>query len=151
MRKKAFFTLLVIQMVIILIPLLSFLLNKDKGQKISFCVDEYLVSEKSVVTDGVTVEENNNEILSFLKTPEISLDKGTYIVKVNYNTNQLGNYISASSEALNDLEIRSEKAELSPYYQEAQITIELTRAADDIVIEAVYGGKGFVSIRDMTI
>lgn len=142
---------LLIYLIIILIPIMTFIINNNNRFKKSFCIDDYEVSENVLVADGITANEENTGQGVFLYTPQLSLDKGIYIVTINYDADQFGNSINAYSNSLNSFEMHSTLVELNPYNKEAQLTIELNRTADDITIQAVYGGKGFINIKDIKI
>lgn len=140
-----------IQLLILLTALLGWLLHKGSLFQKTFSLEEYIVSDETVVVEDVTTDETMSEGGSFVHTPEISLKRGTYSVYVNYNANIGGSVAYAGSSQLGSLEMHCPDIELNPAYHTAELTLELSRGVTDLTLSASFSGQGYLSITGISI
>lgn len=154
-RKRRFAThtyiLMVLQLLIMFTALLGWLLHRGNLYQKTFTLDEYIVSENTVVIQDVTTDETMSEGGDFMHTPEIALDKGTYLIYVNYNANADDSAIYAGSPQLSSLEMQCPGRTLNPAYHTAVLTLDLSRDVTGFTVSASFSGKGYLSITGVSI
>lgn len=129
----------------------SYLLGRGDAFSKVYTADELTLEAGEIAEDGSFVKEDrhgtDDAFLSFRE----SLDKGIYIVRVNYYTNSEDNVLSAYTSLLSDLDFRSEAISLDPGLRTAYITMELNRSCEDVLIKLAYSGEGHLSVQEISL
>lgn len=151
MRLKDRFTkqalvLMTFEILIIIFALLSWLIHRGNLSQKAITLDQYVVSENTVVIQDVTTDETMNEGGVFVRTPELSLKKGTYSIRIDYNANAAGSSVYVESSQLSSLEMHCQVAQLNPAYHTAYLTLDLPRDITDLTVNVSFSGEGYVSI-----
>lgn len=148
---KQVYVIAAVQLLVMLAALLGWLLHRGGLFQKSFALDEYIVSENTVVIEDVTTDDTMNEGGAFIRTPEIALDKGTYSIYVDYNANAAGSIAQAGSSQLGSLDMHCPDIALTPAYHTAVLSLDLSRSVTDFTISATFSGKGYLSITGVRI
>lgn len=148
--RKSLFLLLLCQLFILTCACGSYLLNRGEAFSRTFSCDELALSAGVQENDVIRIDEGNGTQGIFL-TVEQPLEKGVYLVMVNYAASAQGNSISASSTYLNGLELRSNPADLSPDMQSATLTVDIRRDTPQLTISVSYSGSGSLEITGLGI
>lgn len=137
---------LTLQLLILITAFSAWLIHRGTLFQKVITLDEYIVSENTVVIEDVTTDATMNEGGIFLSTPGLSLKKGTYTIRVDYNTNAKDNIVYAQSAQLGPLEMHCVEATLDPACHTASLTLDLARDVTDLTVKASFSGKGWISI-----
>lgn len=137
---------LTLQLLILITAFSAWLIHRGTLFQKVITLDEYIVSENTVVIEDVTTDATMNEGGIFLSTPGLSLKKGTYTIRVDYNTNAEDNIVYAESAQLGPLEMHCVEATLDPACHTASLTLDLARDVTDLTVKASFSGKGWISI-----
>lgn len=140
-----------IQAVIIFSALLFWLVNRGNSLQKTFSMDELIVSENAVVTEDIATDSSRSPAGSLVTTSGLSLKAGTYQFLIDYNVNQEGSYISASSSQLGPMELRCSSVNLDPAGQTAVLTAELSRSASDLQVNVYFSGSGSIRISSIIV
>ena len=141
--------LLLCQGCLLAAAVLFWLFNRGNAFQKSCSLDEFRVTDSTVVIQDVTTDETMSEGGIFLETPTLSLDKGVYLVEISYNADREGSMISVGSKELSETQLRCKDAVLNPRLHHVTMTMELTEPADDVVISAGFSGEGYISITEV--
>ena len=135
--RYLFYTLL--KVLILLFAILVWLFNRGNAYQHFFAFDEFIPADHAV-TDHEIVSTNSDlsEEGSFMKTLPITLQKGSYLVTIEYTVDSAGNYVSASTSQLSSLEFHAPDIHLSPVNVTASVTIELSRRVTDFTLEEFF-------------
>lgn len=139
------------QLIIMLLAFIVYFSNRGNAYEREFLADEYQLADYAKAQDTVTVDQSNAASGVFMRTPELSLEKGIYRIQVNYNASQSGNTLQAVTSQLSPINWNSTPAQLDPGLHTAHLTLELNRAADDVRIETSFSGSGSLEITYMGI
>ncbi len=148
---KSLYILFACQAIILLFALGSYVLNRGQAFQKVFTLDEYQVADCTKVVEDVTVDETSGYTGVFLTTPELELDKGIYQVQIHYNADRTGNMAHVSSAQLNTLEFHCPSIELEPSEHTATMILDISRDAEDIIIETSFSGAGYLSITGVSV
>ena len=148
--RKSFVLLLLCQFLILACACGSYLLGRGQAFSRTFSCDELTLSAGVLENDRIQIDENTGTAGTFI-TIEQPLDKGVYLVMVNYAASAQGNSVSASSSYLNGLELRSNPADLSPDMQSASLTVDISRDTPQLTISVSYSGTGSLEITGLGI
>ena len=140
-----------IQAVIIFSALIFWLVNRGSSLQKSFSVDELIVSENAVVTEDIATDSSRSSAGSLLTTADLSLNAGTYQFLIDYNVDQEGSYVSASSSRLGPMELRCSSVNLDPAGQTAVLTAELSRSTSDLQMNVYFSGAGSIRISSIIV
>ena len=143
---KQTFVLMAIEILIMAAALLGWLIHRGTLYNKTIALDEYIVSENTVVIEDVTTDATMSEGGVFVRTPELSLKKGTYSIRIDYNANSAESSVFVGSAQLSSLEMHCQAAQLNPAYHTAYLTLDLSRDVTDLTINASFSGKGYLSI-----
>lgn len=151
MRVKTKFTrwsyiFLALQLLIMIVAFSNWFIHRRTLFSTTISLDEYIVSENTVVINDVTTDALMSEGGVFVSTPELSLKKGTYTIYINYNADRDGSTVHARSSQLDTLEMHCLDAELNPAYHSAALKLDVSRDVTDLVVSASFSGKGYLSI-----
>lgn len=146
-----YFFFLSLQILIFAVTILIWLFNRGNAFVKTFMPEEYITDSHAVVSQDVSIENTTNESCSFLQTPLLSLEKGIYLIRIDYNASDGGSYVSAATSQLNSLELHTSDIQLSPANHTAFITVELSRDVTDFSLEAIFSGHGNLSITGISI
>jgi len=143
--------LLLIQLILLASAVFFWLFNRGNAFQKTFILDEYIVADSTVVAEDVTVDDTMSQGGVFMETPPLSLEKGVYQIEIGYNANHRDSTVSVSSESLNEAQLRCAVSYLNPNLHHTTMTLELTKAADDVIISAGFSGRGYLSITNVGI
>lgn len=144
------YIILGLQAFILLTAVFSWMLHRGNAYNRVFTLDEYTLSGTAIAAEDVSIDELGGQAGVFLSTPALSLEKGIYQIQVDYNVDRPGSVVSVSS-SLGAMECIAPPLELNPDTHSAAMTLELSRNADDVYIEASFSGSGFLSITNMAV
>lgn len=151
MQKKSLIIVLICQFLILAIACGSYLLNRGKAFYQVYSPQDFTLSAGEYrETDGIVIEDNHGHTGSFLSFTE-ALDKGIYLIRINYTTNSAGNTISASCSEISDLDIRTAPAKLEPGVSTAYITLDLRRDAREVLVDVSFNGEGYLTVSEISI
>lgn len=139
------YILMGVQLLILFFAAGSWLVNRSHAYHRIFTLEDYIVSEKALLEDSVSVDAAQSESGVFLSTPALRLDPGIYHIQIDYQADTPGSMVSAVS-GLSSLEMHCSPVELTPASLSTILPLEITRAADDVVIEVSFSGQGHLSI-----
>lgn len=142
--------LLLIQGTIMSIAVLYWLFNRGNAFHKTFSLEEFLVSDSTVVMQDVTTDETMFQGGVFMQTPTLSLERGVYQVDIGYNASRSGSRIFITSADPDNSRIHCADAGLNPKLHQATLSLELT-GADNVVISADFSGDGYLSITNVSI
>lgn len=145
------FVLAAVQLLVMLAALLGWLIHRGNLFQKSFTLDEYIVCENTVVAEDVTTDETMYEGGTFIRTPEITLARGTYSIYVNYNANAADSSARAESSQPGSLDMHCPDVALNPAYHTAVLSLDLSRGVTDFTVSASFSGKGYLSITGIRI
>lgn len=148
---KQSFILIAAHLLLLLAAVLSFLIHRGNLFRKEFTLNEYLVSENTVVAEDITTDETMNGGGAFVRTLDITLDKGTYSIYVNYNANAADSIAYAESAQLGTLDMHCPDIALNPAYHTAVLSLDLSRRVTDFTVGARFSGKGYLSITGVNI
>lgn len=141
-----------IQFLIMLAVLLNWGIHRKNLFLRDIALDEYIVSENTVVVNEVTTDAlMSDEGGVFMRTPELSLKKGTYNICMNYNADRAENMVYVESSQLDFREMHYLQTELNPAYHSTTMRLDLSRDVTDLVISASFSGKGYLTIINTSI
>lgn len=140
-----------IQAVIIFSALIFWLVNRGSSLQNTLAPDELIVSETAVAAEDITTDSSRSSAGSLLTTAGLSLKAGTYQFLIDYNVNQEGSYISASSSQLGPMELRCSSVNLDPAGQTAVLTVELSRNVSDLQVNVYFSGAGSIRISSIIV
>lgn len=143
---KQVYILIAVQLLVLLSALLGWLTHRGNLFQKSFTLDEYIVSENTVVLEDVTTDETMSDGGIFVRTPDMTLDKGTYSIYVDYNANAADSSAHAGSSQLGSLDMHCPDITLNPAYHTAVLSLDLSRRVTDFTVSASFSGKGYLSI-----
>lgn len=148
---KPVYILMAAQLLIMSAAILGWLVHRGNPFQKTFTLDEYIVTENTVVIEDVTTDDTMNEGGTFMRTPDTTLKKGTYTIHVSYNANADESTVSAGSSQLSSLEMHCPDAPLNPAYHTAVLSLDLSRGVTDFSVSASFSGKGYLSITGVSI
>lgn len=143
--------LIAVQLLILLAALLGWFIHRGSLFQKSFALDEYIVSENTVVIQDITTDETMSEGGIFVRTPEITLEKGTYSIYIDYNANAADSSAHAESSQAGSLDMHCPDITLNPAYHTAVLSLDLSRRVTDFTVSASFSGKGYLSITGVRI
>lgn len=143
--NKTIILLLSCQLLILCMALGSYLLSRGRAFSRSFTCDDLSFSAGVLQNDTIRINDTISTGETFI-TVDQPLEKGVYQVLINYVTNAEGSTISASAASLNGMEFRSTPAQLSPYMQTAELTVDLAKDTPQLTISVNYGGQGSLEV-----
>lgn len=151
MFKKPLYILLLCQFLIIATALGGYLFNRGDAFSKVYTREELTLAAGELTEDGgMTKTEKHGHDEEFISFTE-ALDKGIYIVRVNYHTTSDENILRASTSLLSDLDFRTAPTFLDPALRTAYITLELNRSCDDVLVEIAYSGEGNLTIQEISL
>ncbi len=148
--NRPFLYLLLIQLVILLLALGSFLVQKPRLMLKGFTVDDYVLTAGELTEDVALIDDLSGHRGSFL-TINTPLKAGTYQVTVLYGATADGNSISAHTTDISNLHFHSTAMPLSPRSGYEILSLELDRAAEEVTLDISYGGIGSLEISGITL
>lgn len=148
---RQIYAFMAIQLLIMLAALLGWLIHRGNLFHRGFTVDEYIVSENTVVVEAVATDETMNEEGEFMHTPDISLKRGTYTIYINYSANAADSVAYAGSSQLSSLKMHCPDAYLNPAYHTAELALDLSRDVTDFTVGISFSGRGWLNITDIII
>lgn len=148
---KQTYAFLALQLLIMIAAFLGWLIHRGALFQKVITLDEYIVSENTVVAEDVTTDETMNEGGVFVSTPELALEKGTYTIRIDYNANASDSTVYAESAQLSSLEMHCQEVTLNPAYHTASLTLDLSRDVTDLTVKASFSGSGYLSITGTSI
>ena len=148
---KQIYVLMAVQLLILAAAFLGWFIHRGNLFRREFTLDEYIVSENTVVAEDVTTDDTMSEGGDFIRTPEISLDKGTYSIYINYNANAGDSVAHVGSLQLNSQEMHCLDTKLNPAYHTAVLPLDLSRDVTEFSIAASFSGQGYLSITGVSI
>lgn len=148
---KPVYVLIAAQLLILLAALLGWLIHRGSLFQKSFALDEYIVSESTIVIQDVTTDETMSEGGIFVRTPDITLEKGTYSIYIDYNANAAGSSAHAESSQAGSLDMHCPDITLNPAYHTAVLSLDLSRRVTDFTVSASFSGQGYLSITGLRI
>ncbi|MCM1412575.1 MAG: LapA family protein [Lachnospiraceae bacterium] len=140
-----------IQLLILSAALLGWRIHRKNLFVQNFSIDEYIVSENAVRTENVLTDETINGGGEFIRTPGISLKRGTYTIYVNYNTNAEDSAAYARSSQLGVMEMHCPDTDLNPACRTAELSLDLSRGVTDLTVGVSFSGRGTLVISDIYI
>lgn len=140
-----------IQAVIILSALIFWLVNRGNSLQKTFAWDELIISENAVVAEDIATDSSRSASGSLLTVTDLSLKAGTYQFLIDYNVDQAGSHVSASSSTLGPMELRCSSVNLDPAGRTAVLTAELSRSANDLQVDVYFSGAGAISISSIIV
>lgn len=140
-----------VQLLIMLAAVLSWRIQRGNLFLRGFDINEYIVSENTVVAEEITTDEIMNGGGEFMHTPDISLKKGTYTIYINYNANAEDSVAYARSSQLGVMEMHCPDAYLNPAYHTTELSLDLSRDVTDLTVGVSFSGRGYLSITDIYI
>ena len=151
MQKKSLIIVLICQFLILTIACGSYLLNRRKAFYQVYSPQDFTLSAGEYrETDGIVIEDNHGHTGSFLSFTE-ALDKGIYLIRINYTTNSEGNTLGASCSEISDLDILTAPAKLEPGVTTAYITLDLRRDAKEVLVDVSFNGEGYLTVSEISI
>lgn len=138
--------LLSVQLIIMTAAVLFWLCNRGNALQKTFTLDEYIVTDSTVIAEDVTIDDTLSQGGLFMETPALSLERGLYQIEISYNASHTDSTITASSESLNESQLHCAVVNLNPNLHHTTLMLELTKAADDVIISCNFSGKGYLSI-----
>lgn len=135
-----------VQLLIMLAAVLSWRIHRGNLFVRSFAINEYIVSENTVVAEEITTDETMNGGGEMMRTPVIPLKKGTYTIYINYNANVKDSAAYARSSQLGIMEMHCPDTYLNPAYRTAELSLELSRDVTDLAVGVSFSGRGCLSI-----
>lgn len=145
------YALMAIQLLLLGAAFLGWLISRGNLYQKTFTLDEYIVSENTVVKEDVTTDDTMSEGGDFVHTPEISLDKGTYYIYVNYNANAGDSIAHVGSRQMTSQEMHCLDTKLNPAYHTAVLPLDLSRDVTEFSVAASFSGHGYLSITGVSI
>ena len=127
---KPVYVLIAAQLLILLAALLGWLIHRGSLFQKNFALDEYIVSENTVVIQDVTTDETMSEGGAFVCTPDITLERGTYSIYIDYNANAADSSVHAGSSQAGFLDMHCPDITLNPAYHTAVLSLDLSRRVD---------------------
>lgn len=150
-QNKGLCILLLCQLLVLAMACGNYLLNRGKAFSHTYTQDNFnLVAGEQNENGGITIEDRHGHSGSFLNFTE-ALDKGVYVVSVNYHTNSEDNMLSASTSEVSDLDFRTAPVALDPTLHTAYITVDLARDTDVVNVEVSFCGEGYLVIDQISI
>lgn len=149
-QNKEKLILLLIQCMIMAAAVLYWLANRGNAFQKSFSLEEFHVSDSTVVVQDVTTDETMSQGGIFLQTPALSLGRGVYQVDIGYNANHPGSRVSITSTDPDNSRIHCTDARLNPNLHQATLSLDLT-GDDTVIISADFSGDGYLSITKVSI
>lgn len=143
--------LLLIQAAVMAVAVLYWLAHRGNAFQKTFTLEEFLVSDSTVVVQDVTTDETMSQGGVFMETPALPLDRGVYQVDISYNANRPGSRIFIESASPENNRIHCADARLNPNLHQVTLSLEINGAADDIVIFADFSGDGYLSITNVSV
>lgn len=142
---------IICQLLVLGIAVLSYLLNRGKAYQQQFDLSELSLTDSILSEEGITVDSTRSQGGVFLQTKPLSLEKGTYRIQVDYHTDDRDNTIQAFSSELRPVDWYSAPITLSPAGLSSYLTMELSRDAEDVVIQGNFSGSGSLTINSLGI
>ncbi len=150
-QRKKTYLYIALQLFIVAAALFGWLLTRGSLFHKTFTLDEYLVSAQTVVVEDVTTDDTMSSGGVFLTTPELSLQKGSYLIYIHYNANAGESTVHGSSSQLGFMEMTCPDALLNPAYHRAEMMLDLSRSVTDFTLSASFSGSGYLSITGISI
>lgn len=142
--------LFALQAIIILVVMGNWLISRGNAYNRIFSLEEYTLSDSAVLTDNVTTDAIKSSGGTFLYTPPIDLDRGSYQVNIHYNADHDDNTISVNSNPVTQELIYSTMA-LNPELHMATMTFNLSHRSEHVTISANFSGAGYFTITNISI
>lgn len=142
--------LLLVQGMIMAAAVLYWLASRGNAFQKTFSLEEFQVSDSTVVVQDVTTDETMFQGGVFMQTPALALARGVYQVDIGYNANHPGSRIAITTTSPDDSRIHCRDAILNPNLHRTTLSLELTET-DTIVISADFSGDGYLSITNVSI
>ena len=143
---KLTFILMLFEIMIMAAAISGWLIHRGNLFYRAITLNEYIVSENTVVIEDVTTDDTMSSGGVFVRTPELSLKKGTYSIRIDYNANFTESSVFVESSQLSSLEMHCQAVQLYPDCHTAYLTLELSRDVTDLTVNASFSGKGYLSI-----
>ena len=140
-----------LQLLIMFTAILIWIINRGNAYQHFFTFDEFNLADHAVVGQEISTNSDLSTGGSFMTTSPISLNKGSYLIVIDYTVGSAGSYVSASTSQLSSLEFHAPDIQLSPTDVTASVTIELSRRVTDFTLEAFYSGTGHVGISSVSV
>ena len=139
------------QLLILFIALLLYIMNRGKAYTHSFSWDELRLGDNVVVGETLSATEPTSDDSTFARTHDLSLDKGTYRILVDYSTDSEGGELRISGNDIASIDWNCTPLDLSPDKETGYITLELTRPSDQVVIKVSYSGEDTFTLKSLSI
>ena len=143
------------QILILATAFFIYLINRGNAYQKDFAwselkLENHVTVQESLVVDGSPSENEDSED-RFMSTAPLSLDRGTYRIQVDYDTDSEGGRIRVSTGEMANINWNSTPAVLSPDSHTAYVTLELMQPCDEVVIKAYFEGSGTLTLNKFSI
>ncbi len=149
MSKKSIGILIICQFLILAFALGSYALNRNDAFSQNYYIDDFILDSGKIDGDAVSITPASEPGNMFHFTT--ALDKGVYLLRINYNTNSQNSTVQVTSAQVNELELMSAPLTLTPGHLTDAMTLDLRRAGDDVTISVYYSGNGNLSVSEISI
>lgn len=150
-RIQLHYVIIVCQIAALSVAVLTYLLNRGDAYQQTFDLSELVLTDSTLTSEGIKVDSAISTGGTFMQTEPLSLEKGIYRIQVDYHTDSKDNTIEAFSRELGATEWYSAPIKLSPSGLASYLTLELSRDAEDVVIQGIFSGSGSVVINKLGI
>lgn len=140
-----------LQLLILFVAILIWLINRGNAYQHFYTFDEFITAENTVISQEVATHDGLSTGGSFMKTQPLSLQKGSYLILVDYTVDREGSYVSATTSQLSSLDFHAPNIQLSTTNGTASVTIDLSRSVTDFTLEAFFSGSGHVGITNISV
>lgn len=143
--------IIICQIAALSVAALTYLINRGDAYQRTFNLSELSLTDSVLSAEGIKVDSELSAGGTFMQTEPLSLEKGIYRIQIDYQTNSKDNTIEAFCSGLGAMEWYSAPIKLSPSGLSSYLTLELSRDAEDVVIQGVFSGNGSVIINNLGI
>lgn len=150
-NNKILFMVFVIQIVTLMIALGGYLKCKSNLYSEIFLPSDFNVTSEEVIDERIVLTPDNAEKGRKISMEPITLNRGTYIVYLDYSVTGAGNIFEASCFSSVEYKYRSNPVKLSMHNKNTYLTIDIGNTKEDVVLSIDYSGVGGMEIYGLSI
>lgn len=150
LKKHRLLCLFISQLAVLLAAGVFYLCNTRNPFSKIYTEEDFLLYSGEM-TDGKAVAEEGRAVAGTFVRVDQALQKGSYLIRVNYIADKEENEFRVASDSLSASGLRADSVMLSPGLQTEAISAFLSEATEDFSVFISYGGEGRLEISEVSV
>lgn len=150
-KNKILFALLMIQSFILIIAIAGYLKSKANLYSEIFLPSDFDVTSAEVIDERVVLTSDNAAGGREISMEPITLNRGTYIVYLDYSVTGKENTFEAFCYSSVGYKFRTNPVTLSTHNKNAYLKIDIGNAKEEVILNIDYSGNGGMEIYGVSV